>query len=259
MQSFDGVFERTEIKYRLTARQHHFMRTSLSSYLAPDAYGRTSISSVYYDTPDHQLIERSLDKPLYKEKLRIRGYGPRQRTERVFVELKKKFDGIVYKRRVPMSREAAEEFLGGSSYQEACSRYPLENSDLHAESLSRRSLQIAAEIGAFVKRYPGLRPSMLITCERTAWTPIAGMPGAEALGPQGIDLRITFDERIRYRKLAWDEDLGRTEPLIVPGEAVMEIKVRGPYPMWLVKALDDCCAYPQSYSKYGSAYCREEQ
>ena len=113
MTSYQEVFERKEVKYRLDAAQRHAMLTALEGRMAVDDYGTTSIVSRYFDTPDRALIERSLDKPLYKEKLRVRSYGIPGEDDQVFVELKKKFKGTVYKRRVQTTAERAEAWLSG--------------------------------------------------------------------------------------------------------------------------------------------------
>ena len=89
MTSYQEVFERKEVKYRLDAAQRHAMLTALEGRMAVDDYGTTSIGSRYFDTPDRALIERSLDKPLYKEKLRVRSYGIPSEDDQVFVELKR--------------------------------------------------------------------------------------------------------------------------------------------------------------------------
>ncbi|MEI3229832.1 MAG: VTC domain-containing protein [Gordonibacter pamelaeae] len=124
MTAFADVFERKEVKYRLDARQAETMHRALEGRMEPDAYGRTTVRSLYLDTPERTLIERSLDKPLYKEKLRLRCYGALHDDGLVFVEIKKKFEGIVYKRRVGCSYAAARAYLGGMPYQDACARFP---------------------------------------------------------------------------------------------------------------------------------------
>ena len=262
MTTFTDVFERKEVKYRLDARQHRAMAAALRGRMAPDAFGRTRIVSRYFDTPERALIERSLDKPLYKEKLRLRSYGSPQAGDRVFVEIKKKYKGIVYKRRVGCSLAAAEAYLGGESYEQACARFPLPDPAMAAESLSPRSAQIAREIDEFVARYRPLRPSMLIECERVAYASIAtiaaaaggGATGLRALGDVPDDLRITFDAGIAYGDLFARDAGAASHPLLPDGDAVMEIKSSGPFPLWLVRALDACEAYPTSFSKYGEAY-----
>ena len=261
MTTFTDVFERKEVKYRLDARQHRAMAATLRGRMAPDAFGRTRIVSRYFDTPERALIERSLDKPLYKEKLRLRSYGSSQADDRVFVEIKKKYKGIVYKRRVGCSLAAAEAYLGGTPYEQACMRFPLPDPAMAAESLSPRSAQVAREIDEFIARYRPLRPSMLIECERVACASIATIAAAAGDGATGLsaltdvpdDLRITFDTRIVYRDL-FAARPDAAHPLLPVGDAVMEIKSSGPFPLWLVRALDACEAYPTSFSKYGEAY-----
>lgn len=249
MAEYTGTFERKEVKYRLNPVQLRTIKQALGAYMAPDEYGQTSITSVYYDTRKRDMISRSLEKPLYKEKLRLRTYGPRCAQAPVFVELKKKHKGIVYKRRIAVSESAARLFMVGVPYGRAISRYPLVDEALEAESHSAKSLQIAEEIAACVRRNGPVFPSMAILVERVAWAPLPDARGVQAEG-----VRITFDERIRYRDLFAQEGKRASAPLLAAGEAIMEVKVPGAYPLWLVRVLDDCKAYPTSFSKYGEAY-----
>lgn len=249
MAEFTGTFERKEVKYRLNAMQVRAIKQALSAHMAPDEYGQTSITSVYYDTPNRDMISRSLEKPAYKEKLRLRTYGPCNASAPVFVELKKKHEGIVYKRRIAASEPAARLLMVGVPYERAISRHPLADEALEAESHSAKSLQIAEEIAACVRRNGSVFPSMSILVERVAWAPLPDIRGAQAEG-----VRITFDERIRYRDLFAPAGKRASVPLLAAGEAIMEVKVPGAYPLWLVRALNDSGAYPTSFSKYGEAY-----
>lgn len=249
MAEYTGTFERKEVKYRLNPVQVRMIKQALGAYMAPDEYGQTSITSVYYDTRNRDMISRSLEKPAYKEKLRLRTYGPRSAQAPVFVELKKKHKGIVYKRRIAVSESAAQLFMVGVPYGRAIGRHPLADEALEAESHSAKSLQIAEEIAACVRRNGPVFPSMAILVERVAWAPLSDPRGAQAEG-----VRITFDERIRYRDLFAPEGKRASVPLLAAGEAIMEVKVPGAYPLWLVRMLDDCKAYPTSFSKYGEAY-----
>lgn len=249
MASFTDTFERKEVKYRLNAKQHRCVLDALAGRMAADEYGRTRITSLYFDTPSRDLIARSLEKPLYKEKLRVRSYGTPLQSERVYVEIKKKYDGIVYKRRVGCSQAAALSYLmGGVPYENACAMNPLVDPLQQVEALAPRSLQIAREIDSFVARYRNLRPSMYIVCERTAYAPL---PGADAEG-----LRITFDAGVSYRDAMasgkhFDESY---HPLLGLGEVIMEVKTGAAFPSWLVEELNGCAAFPSSLSKYGAAY-----
>ena len=95
------VFNRYEKKYIIDEDTFHKLTYQIADYMNPDAYNRNGeayrISNIYYDTENDQLIRASIEKPVYKEKLRLRAYGTPELTDNVFVEIKKKYDGIVKK------------------------------------------------------------------------------------------------------------------------------------------------------------------
>lgn len=101
-------FERCEKKYFLTPLQQEFLLCRMSRHMSADRYGKYKICNIYYDADDWRLIRASIDKPVYKEKLRVRSYGVPDEGGSVFVELKKKYDGVVYKRRITAEPETAE-------------------------------------------------------------------------------------------------------------------------------------------------------
>ena len=267
MGSYASTFKRVEKKYRLSAGQMRRLSVDLFPYVEVDEYGVSRIDSLYLDTPDRALIARSLEKPLYKEKLRVRAYGDISLADEVFVEVKKKYDGIVYKRRVKMPRDAARAWLCGSlAYEDAIRAFSLASGGAMADSLSWRSRQIAREIDVLLARYGTLAPSMLITCNRAAY---------RVRHRVDSDVRITFDSGIAYRDLFAGTGAGAADDaspasdgwrafsvegsfarLLKPGETLMEVKCAGAMPLWLSSALSDACAYPSSFSKYGNAYQR---
>lgn len=269
-----SVFKRLEKKYLIDAGQRATIEASARMHMAPDQYGRSLVTSVYLDTPSRSLIARSLEKPLYKEKLRLRTYGkqngallletcraglPAQDDPRfddllhvpVFFELKKKFKGIVYKRRVLLSLPAAWAFAHKASYEAATNTFALAleppdtaTCDIASSASPDHTAldrQIARELEAALERYEDLAPSAAIMCERCAWAP---------LGEQD-EPRITFDDELRYVDLMGPDDCAR--PITRPGHSIMEIKSSDALPRWLVDALDLARAYPQSFSKYGEA------
>ena len=254
MAAYADTFERKEVKYRLDAGQRRFVEQALVGHMALDAYGRSRVTSLYFDTPTHDLVCRSLEKPLYKEKLRLRYYGELREDTCVFLELKKKFRGIVYKRRVACSYAAARAFMNGMPYLQACRAWPLSDEAAARASIAPHSLQIVDEIDAFIERHRPLEPSMVISCDRSAYAPVAGERVATDGAPTGqASLRITFDADIVYEDLNGPAARG-VHPLLRPGEAIMELKSAGAYPLWLVHALDGCAAYPTSFSKVGEAF-----
>lgn len=252
MKLYQDVFKRKEIKYVLGAQQYEAVRQGLQGRMAPDKYGLSSITSIYYDTYNHDVIEHSMSKPVYKEKLRVRYYGEAlQSNSQVFIELKKKYKGIVYKRRLACSYRAAMEYLAVGDYKAACAAYPLENEHAAAASLSARSLQIAREIDAFKDAHDPMGPAMAIRVKRLALA--ASAEDVEAASPS---LRVTFDHEAGYCDLmgaASPEDL-RIKPLMPQGQVIMEVKCAGAMPLWLARLLDAADARPSSCSKYGKAY-----
>ena len=110
MVKIQNQFKRYEIKYLLDARQYESVRRTMQGRTVGDEYGKSTICNIYYDTPDRRLIRRSLEKPVYKEKMRLRSYGTPHGDDRVFIELKKKYESVVYKRRADMTLDAALRF-----------------------------------------------------------------------------------------------------------------------------------------------------
>ena len=247
MATAGDTFERKEKKYLITSVQCEAIKRGLADHMRLDDYGATRIDSLYLDTPDRRLICRSLEKPLYKEKLRVRSYGAFSEADVVFIEIKKKFKGIVYKRRIRMSAQGARQYYDGRmTYEQAQAAFPV--ADSPEKDLTPGKVQIAREVDAFFRRYEDLRPSMVISCLREAWCPLAGGD------PDCVD-RITFDEDIAYIDLFEDTSVQRRR-VASPGQVVMEIKCAGGYPTWLCELLDAHGVYPRSFSKYGNAFKR---
>lgn len=222
---FVTVFKRYELKYLITAEEKDYLLDAMAPYMALDEYGRTTIRNVYYDTENYRMIRRSIDKPSYKEKLRIRAYRQVGREDTVFVELKKKAKGIVYKRRIPLSEAEATAWASGRASKPDDS-------------------QIAREIDYVLRFYGDLRPACFLSYEREAF-----------FARDGSDFRVTFDENILARTdaLSLCEGVGGT-PLLPAGTVLMEIKCAGGIPLWMVHALSARRIYKRSFSKYGTAY-----
>ena len=221
------VMKRYELKYVITKNQEEYLREKLNGYMEPDHFGLTSIASLYYDTPDHRLINASIEKPMFKEKLRLRSYGLATDESPVFLELKRKAYGIVYKRRVQSTIPLVNKFLDGEG-------------DICAGG------QINREIKYFRDLYKFLVPSCLIIYDRTAF-----------FEPDG-DLRLTIDNDPRYRVDDLDLKVSMEgNSLLQSGGSILEIKVQEAMPLWLTSILDKGKIYTGSFSKYGEAYKKE--
>ena len=223
MSAIQNSFQRVEVKYLLTPAQYGAIRRGMEPYVRPDVYSRYTISSIYCDTEDFALVRASLEKPVYKEKLRLRSYGVPGSRDTAFVELKKKYDGVVYKRRVTVNAaEAAACVCIGKL---------------------RRDDQISREINWFLHVWQP-KPAAFIGYDREAWS-----------GREDDELRITFDTNLRGR--CWDLDLrsGSFGELILPSDSIlMELKFTGGAPLWLSHLLSENGVYPTSFSKYGTYY-----
>lgn len=219
------VFQRYEIKYLLTRKQKEIILAAMEPYMERDAYGRSTIRNVYYDTDNYRLVRRSLEQPVYKEKLRVRSYGAVEPGDRVFVELKKKYEGVVYKRRIHIPEKAAVDYLAGR------------------RTAPDRS-QITEEIDYCLRFYRTLEPKVFLSYEREAY--YTREPG---------DFRVTFDENILWRETELSLEKGvYGAPILKQGQTLMEIKTPGNIPLWMVKVLSGEGIRKTSFSKYGNAY-----
>lgn len=261
MGSANNLFKRIEKKYLLSGEKYELLMAALADYIEPDEYPHSTICSVYYDTPDFKLIRASIEKPLYREKLRVRSYGVPTRDSNVFVEVKKKYDGVVYKRRLKMELGELEDYLNErtepihflekiSNEREPGSRKELAGDprgDARREKEAFSDNQIYHEINYFLDHYGNLQPMMFLSYERDAF-----------FAKDDRDLRITFDSDITYRR----DDLRLEDgvfgkKLIQPDQYLMEIKVLGAMPLWLSHILDRLEIRSSAFTKYGNAYKQE--
>lgn len=223
MAKTQTVFARYEKKYVVSSIKYAKLIEKLTPYMTLDEYGKYTICNIYYDTDNYELIRYSLDKPSYKEKLRIRSYGTPHDEDPVFIELKKKVNGVVYKRRTMLPCAIAMDYMN--------------------RGIMPKDEQILKEIGWFIHRYD-LSKQTYIAYDRMAY-----------FGNENHDLRITFDFDLRYRLDHCDlrfKDAGA--PIIDHNEILMEIKMPFAMPLWLTNILNELEIYPCSFSKYGTCY-----
>ena len=223
--AYQAVFKRYELKYLLTRQQKARILEAMEPYMALDQYGRTTIRNIYFDTDNYRLIRRSIEKPAYKEKLRIRSYQKAKPESTVFVELKKKYDSVVYKRRMSLSEAEALDWVTGKMHCKA-------------------ETQISDEIDYFLHYYETLHPVVFLSYEREAY-----------FCKDGGDFRVTFDDNIlcRQEDLSLESDVWGT-PILEEGKVLMEIKCSGGIPLWMAHVLSQEHIYKTSFSKYGTAY-----
>ena len=226
MQQAKLLFQRYEKKYLLTEAQYTQVIEAIREKMVPDAHARYSIKNIYFDTEDYDLIRTSVDGADYKEKLRLRAYGTwdRNKNDRVFLEIKKKYDGIVYKRRIGMS------FLDAMFYVFSGER-PEGLTDLET-----------SEFDFFLKRHHIVNRTFL-TYDREAYA-----------AADGGELRITFDTNIRYQTSGFSFDEKQASEQVPVMGVLMEIKNPMSMPLWVAQMLSKYQIRPYSFSKYGAVY-----
>ena len=218
------VMKRYEMKYILSPEQTEYFKESVKDHMKIDKFGLTSIASLYYDTPNYRLIRTSIEKPPFKEKIRLRSYGIATDTSPVFLELKRKAYGIVYKRRVQSTIPLVKKFFDCEG-------------DICAGG------QINKEITTFRDYYQTLVPACMIIYDRIAY-----------FQPDG-DLRLTIDHNPRYRYEDLDLRVSMDgNSLLKDGYTILEVKVQQAVPLWLSSILTNGKIYKGSFSKYGEAY-----
>ena len=237
---YQAVFKRYEIKYVVTAEQKERILKAMEPYMELDRYGMSTVRNLYFDTDDFVLARHSIAKPDFKEKLRVRSYSKADADSTVFVELKRKFDGVVYKRRIGLPEADAMRWMSGA-----------EDRTIIAE-LKKESPQVAAEISYFAGMYSGLKPVIYLSYDREAYR----MKKNPTVSGSGSDFRVTFDSNIfcREEDLSLRSDAYGT-PILEEGKYLMELKCPGAIPLWMTKILSDERIYKTSFSKYGTAYC----
>lgn len=190
---------------------------------------RYMIYNLYFDTEDDDVIRRSLEKPYYKEKLRMRSYTlPTCDDDMVFLELKKKIGGVVSKRRVRMTLSQATNFIEKGNIP-AMDRY--------------KDKQVLEEIADFLSRNPA-KEKVYISYERRAY-----------FDKDNPELRVSVDKNILTRRKDVNlisGDYGAE--LLSEGRMLMEIKCDAHIPLWLCHLLSEMKLYKTNFSKYGTEY-----
>ena len=226
-KTFKEKFKRYEKKYLVHISKLDELNNAFRKFLKPDIYPKSTISNLYFDTENYCMIRNSIDKSEYKEKLRMRSYDSNPNNESlVFLEIKKKFEKIIYKRRMSTTLKKGNKYL------------------IEHKKNILEDTQIKQEIDYMFRLNSNLKPMMYIYYDRFS------MQGIE-----DSNLRITLDYNITYRNYDLDIKNGvYGNKLLDDDLIIMEIKVSGAYPLWLTEILDKCNLYPIPFSKYGTAY-----
>lgn len=227
--AYANTFKRREMKFLLNEEQFSVVSEGIKPFMTADNYGESTVLNIYLDNENSDVIRTSLGKPSYKEKLRLRCYDEVSDGSTAFLEIKKKFRGIVYKRRLELPYKELFDYINGKTIE-----------------IPDEKRQIFEETDYFIRRLE-LKPAIVICYDRQAF-----------YGNDDKEFRLTFDANIRSRRTELDlrkGDFG--EPLSNQPFRVMEVKSAGAVPLWLVKILSANKIYTGGFSKYGNIYLNE--
>ncbi|QHI72857.1 polyphosphate polymerase domain-containing protein [Aminipila terrae] len=226
------VFNRFEKKYFVKEEQMTRVLSEIEKHMTPDKNNLNretySICNIYFDTENDDLIRSSLSKPVYKEKVRLRTYGIPKKDDIAFLEIKKKVQGLVNKRRTKIKIQDAYRFIenGGKIGVE-----------------QYMNVQVLRELSFMTQKYK-LYPKVMIAYDRMAY-----------FEKQNPDLRVSFDINIRARRNHLKLEEGtQGEALLEAGMWLMEIKTSKAMPLWLTGLLSREQIRPVSFSKYGTEF-----
>lgn len=218
----ENVFRRVEKKYLITEKQKDAFLKLIDDYIEKDEYFESHISNIYFDNDKFDLITTSIEKPLFKAKLRLRSYDVPSLEDKVFLEIKDKYKGVVGKRRIKIKLSDFYKYL---------------------ETGSTKDEQIMREIDYYFKKYD-LHPQIFVAYDRLSYK-----------GRDNENIRITIDENLRSRTDDLRLELGSNgKKYFQDREYIMEIKILDAMPLWLARSLSTLKIYPTSFSKVGSIY-----
>ena len=222
-----NVFKRVEKKYLLSEDLYQKLFEKINNYITVDTYDFSTICNIYFDTDDYLLVNRSIEKPIYKEKVRLRSYGVPKKNSKVFLEIKKKYKGVVGKRRVSAPLKEFYTYFDTGKYPNV-------------------DTQIMNEINYCFKFY-NLKPKVFLAYDRYSYN-----------GKDDSNFRITFDKNIRSRTDNLYLENGDNGMLLLDKNCyIMEVKTLGAYPLWFARILSELNIYPTSFSKYGNVYKKQ--
>lgn len=226
-------FKRYEKKFLITTSQYEKLIPKLLEYMNHDKYCKNnntySIYNIYFDTKNSDVIRHSISKPYYKEKLRLRSYKiPTSLDDKVFLELKKKINGIVSKRRVVLTLGEANKFI----YE-----------NIRPKTNDYINNQVLNEIEYYLSKNK-VYPTVYIAYERNAF-----------FCKTDHDFRITFDSNVLTRRDHLRlEDGSFGDDVVGEGRYLLEVKILGAMPLWFTSILSNLGIYPTHFSKYGNEY-----
>lgn len=225
---YDNIFKRVEKKFLLTEKEYNELFKKIKKKLKPDKYFESTICNVYYDNINNDLLINSIERPIYKHKVRLRSYNVPKLDDDVFLEIKSKYKKVVGKRRVKLKLRDFKKYEKTKKYNE--------------------NSQIMKEID-YLFNYYDLKPSYYVAYDRKCY-----------VGKEDELLRITIDTNLRSRTDHLTLEYGdKGELYFDQNMYIIEIKTLGAMPLWLVRSLSELKIYTRSFSKIGNIYIKDKE
>lgn len=226
------VFNRFEKKYVLSIDVYHEILDKLLLKMNLDKNNVDEfmkVQSIYFDTDNNDYIRNSISKPYYKEKIRIRGYNFIDSDSELFLEVKRKIDGKVNKRRTNIKLSDIDNLIENNTIE------------YNNEYMNK---QVLNEINYILNR-DHLLPKLFVSYERCA------------LVDNHSDLRITFDKNITGSSNKISFNIKTDQQLLNSKLMIMEVKTCYGMPRWLLEIIENNDIKKASFSKYGTSYKNE--
>ncbi|QHF55620.1 MULTISPECIES: polyphosphate polymerase domain-containing protein [Streptococcus] len=220
-------FKRVETKYLISNHQRRQLLSDLGKHMEADDFAQSTITSLYFDTEQFDMIQDSLAKKYGKEKVRLRTYEMESDLDMpAFLEIKQKIDGVGYKYRIKTTPRQAAILMA---------------SDADKVVEDKR---LASQLEKLHQRYGVIKPSMLIAYKRLSFR-----------GKKDKSVRVTLDMNMTYAVVNQLTMIGHESfPLLPDQQLIMEVKVAEQIPDWLENILHQYKLEKNSFSKYGHAY-----
>lgn len=231
-----ATFKRYEKKYLISKEKLDAIMPVLLEYMDLDPFclngNEYRIYSIYYDTVNHDIIRQNSSGPVYKEKMRLRSYYDRKDPEdKIFMEIKKKSEGVGNKRRIKLKIKEIDPFV---------------NEGILPQTKDYLSAQVAKELAYFLKMNK-VAPALYVQYDRLA-----------LFGKEDKNFRMTFDRNVHTRRSNFVFGESDEDELLLPDDIyIMEVKILGAMPLWLTRLLSENELFSHGFSKYGVKYKRE--
>ncbi len=226
---------RYEFKYYASSDQLEALRNMLQPFTLPDEYaaeqagGHYTVRSIYFDTPNFQMYHRKQDHFAHRMKVRLRGYNIGNDESKVFLELKRKYEGPILKNRCGLPYGVVKKIFQGAAVDDLLPEIG------KPDNLRRFFYQIYQH---------RLKPVVTVAYEREVFL-------SKLWDPEN-NLRITIDKNLRAIPYPGVDELyeERNVQHPLPHQFILEVKFNQYCPVWMKPILAHFSLQKAPASKY---------